>query len=341
MTLGALGCLALALMQPPVPDGPDGFLLRGWRPLEARTAGLIAVQAACAVIGVGLITRAYLLAEAAFVAVFEYTLLIFGGFWGWVLWGQGIDAPGLLGIVLIIASGVVLTRATRAPPVAHRVRCRAMIISPGRRYIFVHAPKTGGTAMALALEARAMKDDIMVGDTPKAVARKGRLKDLGCGTATDQAFDAGRSRRLSHAGGRCRAFSSSCWCAIRGTAWSATTTGCGTQSFKHPAVFLSKRFSFDRFVTQPMIGESMRKSNYARYVTDARGGERCDLFVRLEHLAADIAPLEAHLGFALNMPHVNRSDRAADYRSYYTDATRDRVAEMSRADIDRFGYSFD
>lgn len=121
MTLGALGCIALALMQPPVPDGPDGFLLRGWRPLEARTAGLIAVQAACAVIGVGLITRAYLLAEAAFVAVFEYTLLIFGGFWGWVLWGQGIDAPGLLGIVLIIASGAVLTRATRAPPVAHRV----------------------------------------------------------------------------------------------------------------------------------------------------------------------------------------------------------------------------
>ena len=57
-----------------------------------------------------------------------------------------------------------------------------MMISPGRRYIFVHAPKTGGTAMALALEARAMKDDIMAGDTPKAKARTGRLKTLGTAT---------------------------------------------------------------------------------------------------------------------------------------------------------------
>ena len=50
-----------------------------------------------------------------------------------------------------------------------------MIISRGRRYIFVHIPKTGGTSMALALEARAMKDDIMLGDTPKARNRRRRL----------------------------------------------------------------------------------------------------------------------------------------------------------------------
>jgi len=32
-----------------------------------------------------------------------------------------------------------------------------MIISPGRRFVFVHIPKTGGTALTLALEGRAMK----------------------------------------------------------------------------------------------------------------------------------------------------------------------------------------
>ena len=53
-----------------------------------------------------------------------------------------------------------------------------MILSRGRRYIFVHIPKTGGTAMALALEGRAMADDILIGDTPKAVKRRGRLKGL-------------------------------------------------------------------------------------------------------------------------------------------------------------------
>src|SRR6056297_1476065 len=53
-----------------------------------------------------------------------------------------------------------------------------MIISPGRRFIFVHIPKTGGTSMALALEARAHRDDILIGDTPKAIKRKRRLTAL-------------------------------------------------------------------------------------------------------------------------------------------------------------------
>ena len=53
-----------------------------------------------------------------------------------------------------------------------------MIVSRGRGYVFVHVPKTGGTALALALEARAMKDDILIGDTPKAVRRRPRLKGL-------------------------------------------------------------------------------------------------------------------------------------------------------------------
>ena len=49
-----------------------------------------------------------------------------------------------------------------------------MIISHGRRYIFVHIPKTGGTSLALALEARAMADDVLIGDTPKAIKRRRR-----------------------------------------------------------------------------------------------------------------------------------------------------------------------
>ncbi len=53
-----------------------------------------------------------------------------------------------------------------------------MIISKSRNYVFVHIPKTGGTALTLALEDRAAADDIIIGDTPKAQRRKKRLNAL-------------------------------------------------------------------------------------------------------------------------------------------------------------------
>jgi putative transposase len=53
-----------------------------------------------------------------------------------------------------------------------------MIISRGRGYTFVHISKTGGAAMAIALEDRAKADDILIGDTPKAVRRRVLLKGV-------------------------------------------------------------------------------------------------------------------------------------------------------------------
>lgn len=51
-----------------------------------------------------------------------------------------------------------------------------MILSRGRRYIFIHIPKTGGTALTLALEGRAMRDDVILADTPKGRARRHRIR---------------------------------------------------------------------------------------------------------------------------------------------------------------------
>ena len=76
-------------------------------------------------------------------------------------------------------------------------------------------------------------------------------------------------------------------------------------------------------------------------MTDAAGRERADHFIRLEHLEEDLVPLQAHLGFDLDLPHVNRSDRRADYRSAYTEASRARVAQICAKDIARFGYRFE
>ena len=78
----------------------------------------IAVQAVGSIIGIGLIFRGYLLGEAGYVAVFEYSLLVFASFWAWVLWDQTVGPLALAGMALIIAAGAVIAlRTEKALPV--------------------------------------------------------------------------------------------------------------------------------------------------------------------------------------------------------------------------------
>ena len=218
---------------------------------------------------------------------------------------------------------------------------RAMILSRGRRYIFVHAPKTGGTSLALALEARAMADDIMLGDTPKAQKRRGKVK------GTQASGRLWKHSMLTDLYGLVtqdeieRFF---VFTLVRNP-WDRMVSyyhWLQGQGFDHPAVGLAQCLDFPAFLRDPLIGAGMRGFPYGRYVTDAAGVERADLFIRLEHLAEDLAPLEAHLGFSLGViPHENASTRARGWRDYYGAEEAGIVAEACAADIARFGYSFD
>ena len=97
-----------------------------------------------------------------------------------------------------------------------------MIISHGRRYIFVHAPKTGGTSMKLALEARARADDIITRLRRSSGAndwRTLRLRGV-CANTAPCAILMGLWMYL-----QCRIISYLPSGAIRGTAWSVIITG--------------------------------------------------------------------------------------------------------------------
>jgi hypothetical protein len=216
-----------------------------------------------------------------------------------------------------------------------------MILSRGRRFIFIHIPKTGGTALTLALEARAMKDDILIGDTPKARARKGRLqgvKSAGrlwkhstladiAGLATDAEIAEFFTLTLVRNPWD-RAVSYYHW--LRG------------QSFAHPAVGLAKTHDFSGFLNHPQTETSLRLWPYTAYMRAPNGQERASLYARLEHLDADLAPFEAHLGFRLTpLPRANESERARDWRGFYSDADAALLADICAGDIARFGYRFD
>lgn len=215
-----------------------------------------------------------------------------------------------------------------------------MIFSRGRKFIFVHIPKTGGTALTLALEDRAKKDDILIGDTPKARARRGRLhgvKSAGrlwkhstladiAGLATDAEIESFFTVTL-----------------VRNP-WDRVVSyyhWLRDQNFAHPAVGLAKTHNFSGFLNHGQTQTALRLWPYSAYMRNGLGQERASLFARLEHLDHDLAAFEAHLGFRLNpLSRVNTSDRARDWRGFYSDADADLVADISADDIARFGYRF-
>lgn len=112
---GAVGLLWFAVSGLQTDPIQDGFFGTGWQSWTQTAALLTVAQAIFSLAGIGLITRAYLLAEASRIAVFEYSFLISAGFWSYILWQEFPDTLGLIGISLIIAAGAVIILRTREP----------------------------------------------------------------------------------------------------------------------------------------------------------------------------------------------------------------------------------
>lgn len=215
-----------------------------------------------------------------------------------------------------------------------------MIISRARRFIFVHIPKTGGTAFALAYEARAAKEDILIGDTPKARQRAGRWKGVKTagrvwkhstladvvGLVTAQEIEEFQTVTM-----------------VRNP-WDRVVSyyhWLRAQGFAHPAVGLAKAHDFSGFLNHPQTVTSLRMWPYGAYVRMPSGAEKPSLFIRLESFAEDAKDFQAALGFRLELPKANESERARDWRAYFSDADAALVADISAEDIARFGYRFE
>lgn len=98
----------ITLVGAEVPDGGMAFLTRGWIWPVNDALPYIVLQAVGSAIGVFFLNRAYQIGEASHVAVFEYSVMIFGPFFGWWLLGQPVTVVQGVGIALIASAGIII-----------------------------------------------------------------------------------------------------------------------------------------------------------------------------------------------------------------------------------------
>lgn len=113
---GFCGTVVTTLWPHHVPQGADGFILRGLVWPSPWALFITFIQAVGSLIAVGLVFRGYQLGDAAQVAIYEYSLLGFAAMWSFVLYGDRLGSGALLGMVLIVISGVVISMRSRSQP---------------------------------------------------------------------------------------------------------------------------------------------------------------------------------------------------------------------------------
>lgn len=116
LALGAFGLIGMAILgvwHPDVPAGGDGFVLRGIVWPTGSFLFWTFVQAAGSLLAVGLMVKAYQIAEASRVAVFEYVILPMSALWSWVLWGDLISLQAVVGMGLIFGAGLIIAARGR------------------------------------------------------------------------------------------------------------------------------------------------------------------------------------------------------------------------------------
>ena len=117
LALGVFACMAAwgagGIVVDAVWGLGDGFLGRGWVAPTAEVWLWTGVQAVGSLVAVVLLSRGYLLAEASFVSLFEYSVLGFSALFGLLLWGERLGPGGLAGLALICGAGIAVAALER------------------------------------------------------------------------------------------------------------------------------------------------------------------------------------------------------------------------------------
>ena len=82
-----------------------------WQPIPSSLWGWIALIGVTGAVAQQCITRAFMLAPASVIAPFEYTALIWGALFDWLIWSTHPGVATVLGALLIVSSGIYVMAA--------------------------------------------------------------------------------------------------------------------------------------------------------------------------------------------------------------------------------------
>lgn len=103
---GSIGVAAFSFEPLPHLAREWPYLFTGWRALSWQVFAVVVLCSAINLSSNICLAKAYQTAEVSWLAPFDYTYLIFAGFWGFVVWGQVPDGMTIIGMALIAGSGV-------------------------------------------------------------------------------------------------------------------------------------------------------------------------------------------------------------------------------------------
>jgi len=231
-----------------------------------------------------------------------------------------------------------------------------MIISHEHKFIFLKTKKTAGTSIELALSQLCGPDDIIspITDSDEALRAPGsgprNWRVHGWWQSKRPLFkrrwlkvgppDYGFYNHMPAAEARALLNDDAIWRSYFKFAFDRNPWDRQVSWYLYKTKSKSIRPSFERFM------QDRRRAfvtNYAIYTID--GALAVDFVGRYENLQDELAKALdlAGVGQHLKVPRTNVTpdkDQARDYRSYYSDATRERVAEWYAPEIALLHYGF-
>ncbi len=218
-----------------------------------------------------------------------------------------------------------------------------MLLSPRYRFLFVHIAKTGGTSVRAALQGLRWRDPWY---WPMFVcSRFSHLSGHRIGTKLPRHAKIIAAKELLP-----REFFEGLFkFAFVRNPWDLQVSSFHHIGRERPQ-YLGGHTEFGPFLRWKLDPERPYQYHVdtsielqSDYLVDLHGEIVVDFIGRYERLEEDFAEACRRIGIRQPpLPHKRQAtDRARDYRAYYTDETAARVAKHFALDIERLGYTFD